>query len=297
MSTSSHQKSHESTGSGKVKRVLITGAGSGLGQHLAVRMARNGHRVIAGVRDRKRALRELPGDLPEDRLKIVNLDVTRQRDVDRTLETIRKEFGGVDILVNNAGIGVYGAFEDLSLEDYRDIMETNFFAVLRMTKAILPLMRENRSGIVANVSSILGRITLPVTSPYTSSKWALEAFSESLRHETEPHGIRVVLIEPGLIRTSFKKNTRFTPRLKDPEGAYHFLYDMVQKDYSGFYTEADVAAASMERILMKSRPALRYRIGWDAWFYDWMNRLLPEMMKEQIIRHRVMNSWKKRSPP
>lgn len=273
--------------------VLVTGAGAGIGQALACELAREGHQVYAGVRDMKRAATDFP-DRPGN-LTPLELDVTNPAHVHAAVARIVKDNGRIDVLVNNAGFGVYGALEELTLDDMRRQFETNFFGAVDLTKAVIPHMRKERSGRIINVSSILGRIAIPSGAAYTSSKWALEAFSESLRYELFPFGIHVVLVEPGLIRTNFKKSTEFPENLEDSSSPYAHLHRLMNREYGGFYTPAAKAGLKIARIIRKKNPSGRYRVGLDAIGYNTMRALLPDAVIDWMVKMRVRRAMSQRT--
>jgi NAD(P)-dependent dehydrogenase (short-subunit alcohol dehydrogenase family) len=182
--------------------VLVTGTSTGIGQATAVHLARKGHRVFATMRNPEGAP-ELGNiaraeSLP---LTVLSLDVDSDASVRAAFETVRAQAGRVDVLVNNAGVGFAGAVEDVPLSEFRRVMETNFFGALRCIKAVLPSMRESRAGLIVNVTSVAGRIASGAQGAYCASKWALEALSESLALEVAHFGVRVAIIEPGVITT------------------------------------------------------------------------------------------------
>lgn len=271
--------------------VLVTGSGAGIGQALVKELAGQGHLVYAGVRDLKRAAADFPGR-PAN-LVPVELDVTNSNHVQKVVNRIIKENGRIDVLVNNAGFGVYGALEELTLEDMRRQFETNFFGAVDLTKAVIPHMRKERSGKIINVSSILGRLAIPSGAAYTSSKWAMEAMSESLRYELFPFGIHVVLVEPGLIQTNFKKSTEFPENLEDDTSPYAHLHRLMNRTYGGFYTPAARAGAKIARIIQKKNPSGRYRIGLDAAGYNLLRALLPDSIIDWMVKVRVRRAMSK----
>jgi NAD(P)-dependent dehydrogenase (short-subunit alcohol dehydrogenase family) len=183
---------------------LVTGASSGFGLLTSVALAGEGYRVLASMRNwnnkgRLEAAAKEAG--VTDRIEIVQLDVTDFSAVETVIQDVIHRYGRIDLLVNNAGYAAGGFTEELSVEDWRRQFETNFFGLVAVTKAILPSMRERRSGKIVNISSISGRIGFPSMGPYVASKFAVEGFSESLRLEMLPYGVHVVLIEPGSYKT------------------------------------------------------------------------------------------------
>lgn len=267
--------------------ILVTGAGAGIGLALARRLAAANWIVYAGVRDLKRAAR----DLGDTAARPLRLDVTRPADARAALKRIQQECGRLDALVNNAGYGLYGAFEELSDAEFRAQFDTNFFGALELTRQTLPLMRAAGGGRILNVSSILGRMTLPTGSAYCSSKWALEAATEALRYEVRPFNIHVSLIEPGLIRTRFKDNMQL-PAPASAASPYAPLTAKIGREYSGFSSSPDAAARVIERVLNARRPALRYRAGLDSRIYYRLHQLLPERLLDLMYRMIVARLWK-----
>src|SRR5208282_4277401 len=188
-------------------RVLVTGGTDGLGRAAAVLFAEHGYRVFAGGRnaERRAALDQLASER-KLQLETLALDVCDDASVNNAVAEIERRAGPVEILVNNAGIAIAAVMEEITLADLRKQYETNIFGVLRTTQRVLPEMRRRRRGRVINMSSIAGKVAIPIMGPYSSSKHALEAISDAMRLEVYPFGIHVVLIEPGYIPTSMNRN-------------------------------------------------------------------------------------------
>jgi NAD(P)-dependent dehydrogenase (short-subunit alcohol dehydrogenase family) len=191
---------------------LITGTSSGIGLATAVSLARGGHKVIATMRNLQRAT-ELQKIISTEQLPITvaDLDVNDDASVERSIGRALAENGRIDVLVNNAGVGLGGSVEELPLDVFREVMETNYFGALRCIKAVLPSMRERRHGCIVNVTSISGRIALPPQAAYASSKWAFEALSECLAQEMRAFNVRVAIVEPGVIATPIFSKARPLP--------------------------------------------------------------------------------------
>jgi NAD(P)-dependent dehydrogenase (short-subunit alcohol dehydrogenase family) len=191
---------------------LITGTSSGIGLATAVSLARGGHKVIATMRNLQRAT-ELQKIISTEQLPITvaDLDVNDDASVERSIARALAENGRIDVLVNNAGVGLGGSVEELPLDVFREVMETNYFGPLRCIKAVLPSMRERRHGCIVNVTSISGRIALPPQAAYAASKWALEAMSECLAQEMRAFNVRVAIVEPGVIATPIFSKARPLP--------------------------------------------------------------------------------------
>lgn len=212
------------------RTTLVTGASSGFGLLIAVELARRGCRVVAGMRNpvagREALMREAAraGIAETDAaggtgagaesgpqsgatagaagIEVVALDVTDTASIEAALSGMRRKYGRIDVLVNNAGLAVGGFVEEVPMEAWRAQMETNFFGVVAMTRAVLPVMRAQGGGTIIQMSSVSGRWGFPGYGAYAASKYAIEGFSESVRHEVAPHGIRVALVEPGAYRTA-----------------------------------------------------------------------------------------------
>jgi NAD(P)-dependent dehydrogenase (short-subunit alcohol dehydrogenase family) len=183
--------------------VVVTGSSTGIGQATAVTLARAGHTVYATMRSPEKGGAELRDIAAKENLpvRVTALDVDSDDSVRSAFANIAAEAGRIDVLVNNAGIANMGPVEETPLAVFRAVMETNFFGALRCMQAVLPGMRERRAGCIVNVTSVAGRISLAPQAPYASSKWALEALSEALAQEVKAFGIRVALVEPGVIAT------------------------------------------------------------------------------------------------
>ena len=185
------------------KVALVTGSSSGIGFETSLMLARAGFNTYASMRnlEKSKNITEIAKKekLP---LQVVQLDVNNDGSVKDAIVKILKADQRIDVLINNAGYGLFGSVEDTSIEEIKAQFETNFFGVVRVTQQVLPLMRRQNSGTIVNVSSVGGQIGLPALSAYHSTKFALEGLSESIAFELEPFGIRVVIIEPGVIRTN-----------------------------------------------------------------------------------------------
>jgi NAD(P)-dependent dehydrogenase (short-subunit alcohol dehydrogenase family) len=190
-----------------MKSAIITGASKGIGLQTALTFARAGYRVFATMRNPELAS-AFRQQIKRESLSMTihAIDVNSDDSVIQCIETILQENGFVDVLVNNAGIERHGSIEELTMADFKDVMETNYFGVLRCTKALLPLMRKNRNGCIINVASVSGKIATSPLAAYCASKFALEAVSEALAQEVKPFNIRVAIVEPGIINTQMANN-------------------------------------------------------------------------------------------
>jgi NAD(P)-dependent dehydrogenase (short-subunit alcohol dehydrogenase family) len=188
-----------------MKSVLITGTSKGIGLEAALAFGRAGYKVHATMRNPSQS--ELAEKAAREKLPITvsTMDVDSDQSVERAIAAIHKDHGPIDVLVNNAGVERSGSVEELPLADFRAVMETNYFGVIRCIQALTPHMRQRRSGCIINVSSVAGRITCTPLSAYTASKWALEALSEALAGEMKTFNVRVAIVEPGIIDTAMAR--------------------------------------------------------------------------------------------
>jgi NAD(P)-dependent dehydrogenase (short-subunit alcohol dehydrogenase family) len=192
--------------------VLITGTSKGIGLEAALAFGRAGHQVHATMRKPAQSP-ELAETAAREKLPIFvsTMDVDSDESVNRGIAAIQKDHGPIDVLVNNAGVERAGSVEELPMAEFRAVMETNYFGAIRCIKALLPQMRQRRSGCIVNVTSIGGRITSAPLTPYNASKWALEALSEGLAGEMKTFNVRVLIVEPGIIDTAMARRLTNPP--------------------------------------------------------------------------------------
>lgn len=201
-----------------MKSVLITGTSKGIGFETALSFARGGYKVFATMRNLE-AVSTLQKQITDESLNIIiyKMDVDSDDSVKHCIQSIIEEHGIIDVLVNNAGIERHGSIEELPMSDFKAIMETNYFGVIRCIQAVLPQMRENKNGCIINVGSVAGKIANTPLSAYCASKFALEALIESLAGEVKPFNIRVSLIEPGIIDTKMAQDITVDSHSKYPQ--------------------------------------------------------------------------------
>lgn len=190
-----------------MKSVIISGTSRGIGLETALAFGRAGYKVFATMRNPESAT-AFKQKIKEESLTIVisEMDVDSDESVKRGIDAILQENGPIDVLVNNAGIERHGSIEELDLSEFKSIMETNYFGVLRCIKGVLPQMRNNRNGCIINVASVAGHISCTPLGAYAASKFALEAVSEALAQEVKPFNIRVGIVEPGIIDTQMARD-------------------------------------------------------------------------------------------
>jgi len=276
------------------KVAVITGSSSGIGLLTAIEFAQNGYEVVASMRDPSRSerLEEAAQKAGvRDKLDLRRLDVTDFDSVSGVVDAIVRDHGRIDVLINNAGFSMAGFVEDLSLSEIRQQFETNFFGNVAMSKAVLPVMRRQKSGHIIQIASVGGRLGHPLLGAYCSSKFALEGFSESLRIETHSLGIRVVLVEPGAFETDiWTRNVTIAQGALDPnspnkERSERFVEFIKQS--ARHRRDAREVARLILRIANTPNPRLRYLIGTDAKMQVWLKRLLPWKTYERMIAKAV----------
>ena len=249
------------------KVAVVTGTSSGIGFETALALARDGYYTYATMRDTTKSdkIKEL---VQKENLKIdvLELDVDNENSAKTAIKHILDQKQRIDVLVNNAGWALWGCVEDVSVDEFKTQFETNFFSIIRLIHEVAPTMRKQSSGTIVNISSVVGRIGFPASPAYISSKFALEGLSESLRFELAPFGVNVVIIEPGVIKTSFMKNMKLAKKSElDP-----IYRDITAKVISGVKMMAEMGTPPKEvaNIIMKAlkdeKPLPRYIVGNDA---------------------------------
>lgn len=242
--------------------VIITGANRGIGLDTALAFANAGFKVYATMRD-PGAATVLKQKIQERALAIsmFAMDVNSDDSVKKCMDAIYEEAGKIDVLVNNAGIEKHGSVEELSIEDFKAVMETNYFGVIRCIKSVLPQMRADRNGCIVNITSVAGRVANTPLGPYTASKFALESISEALAQEVKPFNIRVAIVEPGIIDTDMARNI---------ESHGLSIYPQVNR-FGGLFSaslkhpvQATVVADKIIDIATSGTWQLRHPVGPDA---------------------------------
>ena len=255
--------------------VLVTGASSGIGRETAILLAKTGH-IVYGAARRLDKLRELSkyGVIP------LVLDVTKDYSCQTALQQILEQQGSLDILINNAGYGSYGAVEDVSISEAQRQLEVNVFGAIRLTKLVLPLFRRQHRGRIVMVSSIAGRLTGPFGGWYHASKYALEALSDALRMETEEQGVKVAIVEPGLVKTPWghiaadhlETSSRGGPYAKTAAKMAMGIHHLYERKWLS--SPQDVAR-TIFLAANAAQPQARYLCGKDAWVLLIAHMLLP----------------------
>ena len=250
------------------KVAVITGSSSGIGFESALILARNGYTTYATMRspDKDTSIKAVVQNdgLP---IRVVQLDVTDDSSVKNAIDHIISEAGRIDLLVNNAGYGLVGALEDLAMEEIKSQYETNLFGLIRVIQAVLPTMRKQRSGRVINISSGAGIFGYAGGSAYVSTKFAVEGLSESLAYELEPFGIKVILIEPGFIKTNFANAVVIAKKAQDSASPYSGLMQKLMASTTELAknaSDAELVANIILEAASNPNPRLRYLAGKDV---------------------------------
>jgi NAD(P)-dependent dehydrogenase (short-subunit alcohol dehydrogenase family) len=267
---------------------VLTGASSGFGLLTSVELAKAGFRVIASMRDpgkRERLVQAAAAAQVSDRIDVRALDVTQVDAIPEFVDSVIRDYGRIDVLVNNAGFAVGGFAEDIRLEELRLQFETNFFGAVAMTKAVLPVMRQQRSGHIIQVSSISGLQGAISVSSYSASKHALEGWSESLRLEVNSLGIKVVLVEPGAFDTGVWTSGAVMGQEAKKKTSPNFQRSLRMREVIATIPKADpiAVARTIVAIARNPSPKLRYLVGRDAKMQLAMKRILPWKWYEKII--------------
>jgi short-subunit dehydrogenase len=274
------------------KTVLVTGCSSGIGYATSLVLSRNNFMTYGSVRDLSKSgkiqkIIENEG-LP---LKIIHIDVNDNKSIEVAIQKILFESGRIDILVNNAGNGMFGPIEDITVADIKEQFETNFFGAIRLIKTIVPIMRKQGNGIIVNISSMVGRFAVPLNAAYVSSKFALEGFSESISYELEEFGIKVILVEPGVVRTDFFQNLKI--KGTDSKSPYYQLMEkrigLLKTAMENSTSSNDVANIILHALNTKD-PVFRYIIGNDATNCIRMRKSLSDKEFMKWIRDGIFHS-------
>jgi len=271
-----------------MKIAVITGASSGIGLLTAVELARSGFQVVATMRDltRRTGLEEAASSAGVGPyLDIRRLDVTDFDLIPSLVESVVRNYGRVDVLVNNAGFAVAGFAEDLTLSEIRLQFESNFFGQVAMTKAVLPTMRQQRTGHIIMVSSISGLHGALTVSSYSASKFALEGWTESLRLEWNALGIKVVLVEPGSFQTDiWTRNAYIGQRVLDGSSPNRERGQKMRDRIQAIPKRDPILVArTIVQIAHDPNPRLRYLVGTDARIQLWLKRVLPSKWHEKLV--------------
>jgi NADP-dependent 3-hydroxy acid dehydrogenase YdfG len=266
---------------------LVTGASGGIGKAITETLAANGFYVFAAARRMDRL-----ENLRSDSIEPLKLDVTDRDTIQEAIQQIQSTKGRIDVLVNNAGYGLYGTLEGLQPEQIRRQFDVNVFGLGQMTQAVLPLMRAQESGTIVNIASIVGKVSLPFAGWYSASKHAVEALSDALRLEVKPFGIKVIVIEPGAIKTEFDDVALDTlEQSNDPEAykpykqRFRQLIEISYQDAPG----PDIVARAVLKAVTTSKPQARYALPFSSKILIWSRRFLGDGVLDGMLRRQLMD--------
>ena len=258
---------------------IVTGSTAGIGEATARALHAAGYRVFGTYR--KLPAGKIPG------VDYAACDVTSDESVGTAVREVHAKAGRIDLLVNNAGVGLVGAAEESSLEQARSIFDVNLFGVIRMTNAVLPLMRQQRSGRIVNISSVMGLIPSPFMALYASSKHAVQGYSQSLDHEVRGCGIRVVLVEPGYTRTTFESNALAADQRSEHYALARANAEAVLRNEIAKADPPEVVAGTVVTAATATKPQLRYTAGRDATTVSLLRRFVPASAFDKSLRKRM----------
>ncbi len=263
------------------KTVLVTGASSGIGKATAIYLAQNDYNVYGGARRIEKMQ-----DLKAYGIHPIALDVTNEENMLECVEQIRKEAGSIDILVNNAGSGYYGALEDMPMADAKYQMEVNVFGVARLIQLVLPGMRKNKYGKIVNISSVGGKVTLPMGAWYHASKFAIEGLSDALRKEVKAFGIDVIVIEPGGTKSEMTALGGEYMMSVSGNTVYSALAKGVSKMYANLQKDAAdpiVIARLIREGIEATHPKTRYAGAAGAKLMLFMRKILSDKLFDRLV--------------
>lgn len=269
------------------KVAVVTGSSSGIGFETSLVLARDNFHTYATMRNPEKGAKmrtiQSGENLP---IEIIQLDVTSDKSVSHAIQSILSRSGRIDVLVNNAGYGLVGAFEELGMDEIKEQYETNFFGVIRVTQAVIPIMKEQKSGLIVNISSGAGRFGYPGGSAYVSTKFALEGLSESMAYELDRFDIKVTLVEPGFVKTNF--SSIIAKKSQDPDSEYSKMTEKMAQRMQVMRQNASsselVANVVLEAVTSRN-PNLRYLAGKDV--EQWIEQKKKMSDKEffNMIKH------------
>ncbi|TYQ00182.1 short-subunit dehydrogenase [Tenacibaculum adriaticum] len=265
----------------KKKVILITGASAGMGKDFVQTLLADRHTVYGAARRLDKM-----GDIKNQGAKILGMDVADDASMVSGIETIIKNEGRIDVLINNAGFGLSGAIEDVSIAEAKYQMEVNLFGIGRLIQLILPQMRKQHSGKIINITSLGGKIAMPMGGWYHASKFALEGLSDSLRYEVKPFGIDVVVIQPGAVKSEWGDIAFDNVKRISGNGAYQGLTDSYIEAFKTSEKNAvntNVIAKLVKKAVDTKKPKARYNGGYLSNTMLFLRKLLPDSVFDLLI--------------
>jgi len=274
------------------KVAIVTGSSSGIGYETSLALARDGFYTFATVRNPKKAEKILQIAKKEKlNIEIIELNVDDEKSISAAVEKIISKKQRIDVLVNNAGWGLFGSVEDVSMKDFRAQFETNFFGIISIIQKVAPIMRKQGSGVIVNVSSVAGRIGFPGSPAYISSKFALEGLSESLRYELGQFGVKIIIIEPGVIKTNFFSSMKIAE--PKPDSPYKEITEKVImgiKMMAELGTPPSEVATTILNAIKEENPRPRYIVGNDAQMFLEAKKTKTDAEFENYLKKELFSS-------
>jgi NAD(P)-dependent dehydrogenase (short-subunit alcohol dehydrogenase family) len=253
---------------------VVTGSSTGIGFETSLALAKNGYLTYATMRKTEGGGSKQIADITKNEnlpLNVLQLDVENDKSVLNAVNRIVTENSRIDVVVNNAGYALVGALEETSTEEIKAQFETNFFGAVRVMQAVIPIMRKQRSGKIVNITSMGGRIAIPLDSIYHATKFALEGLSESIQYELEPFGIKIILIEPGAVGTNFWKNWRMATKASSSSDNNNSPYKQIENNIFESFKKMEQNAihpSEVTKVILQAviadNPDFRYVVGKDA---------------------------------
>ncbi len=273
------------------KVALVTGSSSGIGLETCLALAREGYHTFASMRDtgKDSALQEV-AKKENLSIEVIPLDVEKEDSIKSAIFKVMADVGRIDVLVNNAGYGLFGCLEDVPVEGFKKQFETNFFGIIRLIQEVAPIMRKQGDGFIINISSVAGRIGFPGSTPYISSKFALEGLSESIRYELGQFGIKVIIIEPGVIKTKFFSSMKVAE--PKPDSPYKEITDKVIlaiKMMAEMGTHPDEVAKAVIKAINAKEPLPRYVVGNDASMFLEAKKMKTDIEFENYLKKELFS--------
>jgi NAD(P)-dependent dehydrogenase (short-subunit alcohol dehydrogenase family) len=274
------------------KVAIVTGTTSGIGYETCLSLARDGFYTFATVRDIKKAEKIVQIAKKENlKIEIIELDVDDEKSISTAIQKILSKKQQIDVLVNNAGWGLFGSVEDVPVKDFRAQFETNFFGIISIIQKVAPVMRKQKSGVIVNISSVAGKIGFPGSPAYISSKFALEGLSESLRYELGQFGVKVIIIEPGVIKSNFFSSMKIAE--PKPDSPYKEITEKVimgVKMMAELGTPPSEVATTILKAIKEKDPKPRYVVGNDAQMFLEAKRAKTDTEFENYLKKELFTS-------
>jgi NAD(P)-dependent dehydrogenase (short-subunit alcohol dehydrogenase family) len=276
------------------KIAVVTGSSSGVGLETSLALARNGFHTYATMRNIEGGGAKQIADVAKNEnlpLEIIQLDVNSDKSVTDAINRIAKEKDRLDIVVNNAGYDLMGALEETSIDEIKAQFETNLFGAVRVMQRVIPIMREQKSGKIVNITSLGGRISFPLNSAYHATKFALEGLSESIQYELEHFGIRIIIVEPGGVGSNFLKNLKWASKASDPSNSPYRSIQTSMLEFFKQWAQNLTHPSEVAKVILKAvtsdNPDFRYVVGNDAVTTLEARRSMSDREFENMIKKQI----------